>query len=173
MKIDFGGLTREDLPLLAGWFKEPHIREWWLDANGDPDHLEAKYGPRIDGAWPEVFIVRIDGNPIGFVQWCPMESYAEWYGELDEAIDAIGIDYLIGEPSLVGRGVGTRVIGDFVRRVWSRFPDAVGVLADPQPGNRASCRVLEKNGFRAVFEGRLGSDPVDSRVYRLDRPVTE
>lgn len=99
-----------------------------------------------------------------------MEDYATWYGELDEAKDTIGIDYMIGEPDLVGRGVGTRVIGEFVKHLWDRFPGARGVVADPQPTNTASCRVLEKNGFRAVFEGRLGNDPVDSRVYRLNRP---
>ena len=53
MTIDFVRLTRDDLPLLATWFEQPHVRRWWLDANSDPDHLEAKYGPRIDGAWPE------------------------------------------------------------------------------------------------------------------------
>ncbi len=94
----------------------------------------------------------------------------DYLSEAYRAAYAIGIDYLIGEPDLVGGGIGTRVIGEFVKRAWDRFPGAVGVLADPQPTNTASCRVLEKNGFRAVFEGRLGNDPVDSRVYRLDRP---
>src|SRR5690348_11033455 len=170
MTIDFVRLTREDLPLLARWFEEPHVRRWWFDASSDPEHLEAKYGPRIDGAWPEVFIVHVENRPVGFIQWCPMDDDAEWYGQLDEAKDAIGIDYLIGELELVGRGLGTRVIAEFVQRLWDRFPDADGVVADPQPANVSSCRTLEKNGFRAVYEGRLGNDPVDSRVYRLDRP---
>jgi aminoglycoside 6'-N-acetyltransferase len=60
--IGFVPLTRDDLPLLARWFEEPHVRQWWLDANSDPDHLEEKYGPRIDGAWPEVFVVHVDGK---------------------------------------------------------------------------------------------------------------
>ncbi|MEX2393323.1 MAG: GNAT family N-acetyltransferase [Actinomycetota bacterium] len=170
MVIDFVRLTRDDLLLLAKWFEEPHVRRWWIDADSDPDHLEAKYGPRIDGGWPEVFVVYVDGAPVGFVQWCPMEHYAEWYADLEDTKDAIGIDYLIGEPDRVGQGLGTRVIGEFVSRAWVRFPNAGGVAADPQPGNTASCRVLEKNGFHAVFEGRLPNEPVDARVYRLDRP---
>jgi aminoglycoside 6'-N-acetyltransferase len=170
VRIDFVRLTRDDFPLLTRWFEQPHVRRWWFDADGDPDHLEAKYGPRIDGAWPEVFVIHVDGDPVGFIQWCPMEDYAGWYGQLAEAKDAIGIDYLIGEPDHVGRGIGTRVIGAFVSRLWDRFPEAPAVVADPQPTNAASCRVLEKNGFRAVFEGRLGDDPVDSRLYVLDRP---
>jgi aminoglycoside 6'-N-acetyltransferase len=172
VSIDFVRLTREDLPLLASWFEQPHVRLWWFDADSDPEGLEAKYGPRIDGAWPEVFIVQVDGHPAGLIQWCPLDDYADWYGQLAEARDAIGIDYLIGEPDLVGRGFGTQMIGEFVERAWDRFPEAGGVVADPQPANIASCRVLEKNGFRAVFEGRLGDEPVDSRVYRLDRPRT-
>ncbi len=168
--IDFVRLTRDDFPLLARWLEQPHVRQWWLDESSDLGHLEEKYGPRIDGRSAcEVFVVHLDAKPVGFIQWCPMEDYAEWYGQLAEAKDAVGIDYLIGEPELVGHGIGTRVIGEFVRRVWERFPAAVGVVADPQPTNIASCRALEKNGFRSVFEGRLANDPVDSRVYRLDR----
>jgi RimJ/RimL family protein N-acetyltransferase len=48
------------------------------------------------------------------------------------------------------------------------------IVVTPQEANRASCRVLEKSGYRLVWTGMLDSDhPSDAgtaAMYLLDRP---
>jgi len=41
--------------------------------------------------------------------------------------DAIGVDYAIGEPEWVGRGLGAQVLWAWMLRTRRRFPDAIGV----------------------------------------------
>jgi RimJ/RimL family protein N-acetyltransferase len=103
---------------------------------------ESKYGPRIDRDDPvRVEIVEIDGTPAGYIQRYPVE-----HGD-------VAIDYIIGEPELIGRGIGTRMIWQYVRDiVLPAFPDAPRVLASPDVRNGRSIRALEKAGFRRTHE---------------------
>ena len=86
------------------------------------------------------------------------------------------MDYFIADPTLVGQGLGTAMIEEFLENRWRRYPDATCSIVDVDPANPASWRALEKNGYRGVWEGRLDVvDPRDQgtcRVYRLDRPST-
>lgn len=83
------------------------------------------------------------------------------------------IDYLIGDPQLVGRGLGPRMIRSAVQAIWDEHPDAPGVLVPVSAANRASWRALEKAGLLRVAEGEMEPDnPVDDRahyLYRIDR----
>jgi RimJ/RimL family protein N-acetyltransferase len=142
--LAFRPLAYEDLPVLEGWLAEPHVAPWY----DTPPDLTAKYGPRIDGTHPvRVHLLLVDDRPAGLFQ-----CY--------EAPDAeAGIDYLIGDPDLVGRGIGTQAIWAYVRdTVLPAHPAAGHVVADPTPDNLRSVRALEKAGFV-----RRGT------VYALDR----
>jgi aminoglycoside 6'-N-acetyltransferase len=87
---------------------------------------------------------------------------------------AVEIDYLIADPGLRGRGLGTRLITMAVARTWADHPAASAVLVAVVAGNVASWRALEKAGLERVAEGDLTPDnPVDPPlhyVYRADRP---
>ena len=60
---------------------------------------------------------------------------------------AIGVDYAIGEPEWIGRGLGTRLVWAWMLRAKRRFPDATSYFAAPDHRNKASLRVLAKVGF--------------------------
>jgi len=78
------------------------------------------------------------------------------------------IDALIGEPKLVGKGVGTALLKHAVPRVLERFPDATRILAAPAAANVAACRALEKGEFALVEELELPkAGRGTSRVYVL------
>ena len=81
--------------------------------------------------------------------------------------NAVGIDYLIGIETLLGRGLGPLIIDQFVREAWSRFPDAPAVVADVLQANRRSWRALEKGGFERRWAGTIHSDDPsdDDPVY--------
>jgi aminoglycoside 6'-N-acetyltransferase len=81
----------------------------------------------------------------------------------------VGIDYAIGDRGRRGGGFGTELIAELVAEVRRNHP-AAAIFADPEAANRASRRVLEKNGFRLLAERPLASEPTDAvmAIYRLE-----
>lgn len=80
---------------------------------------------------------------------------------------AVDIGYGIA-PSRQRRGIATRAIGAIVD--WARAaPHVTAITAETLPGNRASQRVLEANGFVCVRE-RL--DVEDGRLLCWRRAVS-
>jgi phosphoserine phosphatase SerB len=171
-------LRRDDLPLLGRWLDEPRVARWWPDAHA-PEDLERDYGPGIDGTDPISLALALTagGRAFGFVQTYRYDdepaSRAALEALLPVPAGALGIDYLIGEPDLQGRGLGAAVIAAAAAEGFVRHPDAPEVLVSVALGNRASWRALEKAGFERVATGEMTPDnPLDPRdhvVYRLAR----
>ncbi|CAM5534722.1 Lysine N-acyltransferase MbtK OS=Streptomyces cyaneofuscatus OX=66883 GN=G3I52_20140 PE=3 SV=1 [Streptomyces cyaneofuscatus] len=115
---------------------------------------------------------------MGLLQRCRLADYPEYLVEVSTLVEvpsgAMTMDYLIGEPQLVGRGIGPRMIRSALQAIWDEHSDAPCVLVPVSVANRASWRALEKAGMRRVAEGELEPDnPVDGRahyLYRVDRP---
>jgi aminoglycoside 6'-N-acetyltransferase len=174
--ITFQPLRRADFPLLARWLAEPLVARWW-DHEFTPEALEADFGKWIDGR-PSVFLVLLDGHRIGLIQRYRLDSEPEYVAELSTVCEvpaaALGIDYLIGEPSKRGRGLGAEIIAAFIEQSWPDHPDSNDVIVPVAAGNPASWRSLEKAGFTLLAEGHLKPDnpidPPDHRIYRLPRP---
>ena len=170
--ISFRPLRRDDLVHVAHWLAQPHVARWWRDPS-DIEAVTEKYMPGIEQQTStEVFIIELDGDAVGLIQRYRHRDHEDW----DRAIgipDAAGIDYLVGEPDVVGRGVGTDAIRRFAGDTLSAYEDVDCVVAAPQQANVASWRALEKAGFVRVWEGQLESDdPSDEGpafVYVLQR----
>ena len=175
--VGFRPLTRADFPLLASWFGAPHVEPWWQEPWGTDD-LEARYGPGLDGTDPtEARIVTLGSQPIGLVIRYRIADNHDWRTTLEPTgapLDAYGIDYLIGEPEHIDRGVGTRMIMSFITDCWDRYPDCPACVVGVHEHNRRSWRALERAGFTRVWSGALVSeDPGDAGpqvVYVLRRP---
>ena len=175
--IRFRRLERGDFPLLADWFARDHVAPWWQEPS-DPASLEARYGPTIDGEdATEVFIIELDDTPIGLIQRYLVDDDPAWSRTLaaaDAPTPAAGIDYLIGDPALTGRGLGALAIDRFLTHTWRRYPTIAAVLVAVQQANRRSWRALEKSGFHRFWAGTLASDdPSDhgpSYLYLRERP---
>jgi aminoglycoside 6'-N-acetyltransferase len=170
--VSFRPLERADLPLLARWQSNPHVAEWWR-APADLASITRKYSPRLDGLDPtEVFVIEAGGQPVGVIQRYLLADNPDWAATIRVA-DGAGIDYYIGEQSFTGRGIGSRVIGDFAEDTFARYPSAPTIAAAPQQDNVASWRALEKAGFERLWAGQLNSDdPSDAGpayVYVLAR----
>jgi aminoglycoside 6'-N-acetyltransferase len=144
--IAFRPLTRADLPQLSDWLRTPHVQRWWSPMT--VADLEAEYGPSFDGIdRTRPFFAQLDGRDIGFARYYHLEDHPERQAVVDVP-GAIGIDYLIGDPALIGHGIGTRLVGEFIDAVVRiEHPTVTRVIADPEVANRASWRTLERNGF--------------------------
>jgi len=174
--VTFEPLRASDLPVIATWLARPHVRRWWRQPS-DLASVEEDFGPLLDGSDPtEGFIVRLDGRPIGYVQRGLIEDDPETQHAIRASLGdggGIGIDYFIGEPDLVGRGIGRAMISRFVDGCFARYPSECRIVVGLQQVNVASWKALEAAGFRRAWAGELEStDPSDegpSFIYLLAR----
>ncbi|MEV6967712.1 GNAT family N-acetyltransferase [Hamadaea sp. NPDC051192] len=163
-RLAFRPLDRADFPALLGWLAEPHVAHWWRHRPEDLATIERKYGPRVDGNSPvRVQVLLVDDVPAGIFQHYRTADYPAYAQAVGEP-DAVAIDYLIGDPALVGRGVGPQAIWAYARDV---VPDAARVLASPDTGNEQSIRALLKAGFR--YERDAAVEDRTEAVCVLDR----
>jgi aminoglycoside 6'-N-acetyltransferase len=170
-------MKRADLALLDRWLRQPHVARWWRDEPADLAGVEAKYGPCIDGDdRTELFVVEDAGRPVGMIQRYLFADEPEWARVLAPITDvsaAAGIDYLIGEPDAVGRGIGSEMVRQMCEWIWEWRPVAP-IVVTVQQANAPSWRILEKAGFVRVWAGELDSpDPSDAGpeyAYVATRP---
>lgn len=167
--ISFRPLSRSDFPLLQEWLCAPHVAAWWhepLDAPG----VEAKYGPRVDGAEPtHVFVIEGDGRPVGWIQWYRWSDYPEHARQLGAELASAGIDLAIGELAMTGRGFGPAAICQFVREIVFANTSVSAVITDPEEANARSLRAFEKAGFTLMNTVQLVGENFKRRVVRLNQ----
>lgn len=175
--IGFRPMAEDDVDLIVGWQHRDHVRVWW----GEPptqEEVAAKYLPRVRGESPtEMFIVVADGRDVGMIQRYRSADHPDYPASFAESgIDAsasAGIDYLIGDPTVTGKGVGASMISAFTERLFADMADIARIIVTPQAANVASCRVLEKAGYERRWVGMLDSDdPSDAgeaALYLLER----
>ena len=167
MKIGFRPLTASDLPLLHEWLQREHVQLWWTDRETYEEVVQ-HYLPEIEGIKPtDPYVILLDDRPSGFIQTYRVSDYPE-YRELVAVEEGVaGVDLLIGEPELTGRGFGSGALQSFVRDVVFSDPAIHACIADPDAENLASLRAFEKAGFRVV---RRFVDPTDhDRLHALLR----
>ena len=160
--ISFRPLARADFPLVSRWLAAPHVARWW-QRPADLASIEQAYGPSIDRTDPtEMFIIEADQTPIGLIKRYRLADYPDWQRAVN-VLDAAGIDYLIGEVDLTGKGLGSRTIRYFTTAALERYPELEAVVAAPQQENVASWKALENAGYERFWGGQLDSDdPADA-----------
>jgi aminoglycoside 6'-N-acetyltransferase len=144
--IEFRPLAESDLPLLRSWLEREHVRLWWRE----PIEYELAH----DRSGRSVILVA--GRPVGMIQ-----TY------LDDDPSLAGLDLLIGEEDMIGRGLGAQVLSQFARDVVFIRPETLACVATVEEGNRRSWRAFEKAGFRHVHD--VEEDGLPHRLMRLDR----
>ncbi len=164
-------MALSDLELVAGWLGQPHVARWYL-AGSTVERELGDLRRSITGEEPaRALMVLEDARAIGWCQWYLCRDYPDHAAAVGAAPGDIGIDYAIGDPTRVGRGMGTALIAALVDHVRRSYPSA-GVVADPESANLASRRALERNSFALVMEGPVSTEPTDAvmAVYRLPPP---
>jgi len=173
-EVAFRRLAREDFGDLGRWLSTPHVRLWWgepLDAAG----VEKEFGPCVDGVDPTlVFIATLAHRPVGMVQSYRLSDNPDYEAAVGVK-DAAGMDLFIGEPDLLGMGLGQAIVRTFVRDIgWGAFPGAKRFMAGPSSKNVRSRRTFEAAGFVYTRLADVPGEPDPEALMVLERdPLSE
>jgi aminoglycoside 6'-N-acetyltransferase len=159
--IEFRPLTLDHLHQVEEWLRSEHVAHWW---RGPIEKELAEYRDAIEGREPtDHYLIVVDGRPIGMIQTYLVSDYPEWDAVVQVGEGVAGVDLLIGEEELIGRGLGPQILGQFVRDVVA-VPTVVATI---EVTNRRSWRAFEKAGFRHVRD--VEEDGRPHRLMRLGR----
>jgi RimJ/RimL family protein N-acetyltransferase len=149
--IRFRPLAPADLPLLHGWLARPHVAEWWSPTPTLAE-LAEEYGPLTGGRGStRPYLVLGDGEAIGFIQSYVALGSGDGWWEDEQDPGVRGIDQFLANADQLGRGIGTAMVGAFVRQLFTD-PAVTLVQTDPAPDNARAIRCYWKAGFRPVRE---------------------
>lgn len=170
--IEFLPLPKSDLPLVREWLSHEHVRLWWPD----PQESLAGYEAALSGDDPaDLYLILLDGRRIGLIQTYLAADHPEWEAVVQVGKGVAGVDVLIGEPEMVGQGLGPQVLAEFVNTVVFARSDTHACIATVEEANTRSWRAFEKAGFRHVRDVVEETDGigVPHRLMRLDRETQE
>ena len=140
--MHFRPYAPSDAADVATWFDDPDVARWWVDH--DPADLERSLRDEMS---LRIFIVVLDGTPIGLVQTYLIEDYPHYADAIRAEPHWAGLDYLIGVASARGRGIGSRMLREVVDEIVFDDPTIAAVVSSPHPDNARSLRALETAGF--------------------------
>lgn len=104
--------------------------------------------------WPveDCAVIETDGVPVGYMCWrTPPEDELEAAGLTDLPPGLVDIDVLIGDPELLGRGLGPRALELLLARL--RADPLVRVAGvGTAVSNERAVRAFVKAGFRTLRE---------------------
>lgn len=107
-------LKPDDLTLLHRWLSEPHLRPFYMRRDESLEQVEQKIRTRCAlGHATHVLIALADGEPYGHCQWYLNRSYPDWAATLGRP-DGVSIDYFIGEPSRLGKGLAAPMLRSLI-----------------------------------------------------------
>ena len=179
MEVSFRPVTGDDFGLIGRWLAEPHVARWWAHETS-PEAVERDFGPTLRGEEPAEDLMALLAEPGGRTRPLGLCQRSFWHAFPDEVAeyapflrippDAMTIDYLVGSPDDVGRGLGSALVRALADDTLAAHPGCGQLLVPVAAGNVASQRVLEKAGFVFVTVARAAPDnpvdPPEHRVYR-------
>ncbi|MCH9630269.1 MAG: hypothetical protein S4CHLAM37_02630 [Chlamydiia bacterium] len=157
--------------LIHSWLAKDHIKPYFygdgLKNTLNNLHLFVNGIDHNDDYRFEHFVAFLDGKPFGFLMTSPIDGpfnasdpYDKWFKENRKTST---LDVLIGEKDFLGRGLGTRMIKEFIQS-----QDVDFVLIDPAVSNKKAIHVYEKVGFVQEEEFIPSFNPVPHIMMTLD-----
>lgn len=153
--LGFRPLNDTDIPLIESWLHKEHVKRFYeipdLGITID-DWISEIKEYKGEFQWITYLVVTWQDSPIGLCLYYKCEdSSGEDFGPLP-LTGSYGIDYLIGEESFLGKGLGKEIITLLVGQIFL-LQDALRVTADVDKNNKASGKALYSCGFRLVETG--------------------
>lgn len=131
--------------ILLDWLCRPHVKRWWGDPQPALDHARRSL--------PDTHaLIVADGEPVGYLCWQrPTEGEREIAELTDLPEELVDIDILIGEPELLGQGIGSRALRLLLDRLRRDSSVLFAGLAASMVNAHAG-RAYQRAGFRPYRE---------------------
>jgi RimJ/RimL family protein N-acetyltransferase len=172
-KITFTRLREADLPLMHKWLNTPHVSEWWsLDGNHLPslEEIGRKYPPRIKGDEPvDCYLIYYDDKPIGMIQLYRLDDFPVEKAMFGLEGKCTGVDLFIGDEEHVHKGLGSTIIGKFIKEIVFIENDVDCCIIDPDPKNEIAIKAYKKAGFKYLKTVWNDKDLVDAYLMGINR----
>lgn len=164
--IGFRSVTEADLPLLHAWLNRPHLRQFYQKRPITLDEVRAEYAPAIRGEEPgRLHLALHDGFPFGYLQCYRNLDYPDYARELD-LNDGTSIDFYIGEPDKLGRGLGKRMERSYALDVvFPLYPDESHCYVCHEAANLIALACSQAAGFTALRDVTEAGLPSRLLVY--------
>lgn len=143
MVITLRPLEDVDVIHLRRWLAADHVRPWFEHPDDWLAEVEGRHG---EFSWIRHFIIEVDSVPVGFCQYYPFERSGEDWNGSQPVEGTYSLDYLVGEPSYLRRGVAQAALANLTERIAAE-PDAQRIIVQPDAGNDASRHLLRASGF--------------------------
>lgn len=143
-------ITPQDAGHLVKWLSDPNVLQWYegRDRPHTREMVEDTFYQK-NGDPVQACIVLYEDQPVGYIQFYPLEAEdRDTYG-YDEDEIIYGIDQFIGEPVYWNKGIGTELVTGIAEYLTSER-GASKVVMDPQTRNERAIRCYEKCGFRKI-----------------------
>lgn len=180
-RISFRPLKHDDLMTMFQWMRDPEVSRWYGPAPLTLAEIQARYGPRIDGARSiDCYLALYDGSPVAYIQSYPISHQPGYAAALDVDPGAIGVDMFIGEAGFRYHGFGPLMLQEFVRRIVFADTGVSYCVIAPEVNNQSAIRAYEKAGFQHIktvpvpgeeepeYVMMLRPDELQTRVDTLD-----
>lgn len=132
-----------DGPHLRRWLVTEHVRPWFEHPDAWLAEVEGRHG---EFSWIRHFIIEVDGVRVGFCQYYPFERSGEDWNGSQPVEGTYSLDYLVGEPSYLRRGVAQSALANLTECIAAE-PDAKRIIVQPDADNVASRGLLRISGF--------------------------
>lgn len=158
-QIRFVPLDPSHFPLLLRWLRAPHVHRWYDQGLlWTMERIDKKYGTYVHGyklsrGVPKpmhAYVIYQGHLSIGYIQWYNPYDFPRNPPLVGLPIPLATFDFMIGDPNLVGKGLGAQVLCQFFGSLSPHAPSSPMVFVDPQGDNYAAIRCYEKVGFRSV-----------------------
>lgn len=148
MNIHLRSIQEKDFYLLKKWQNLSHVAEVWGNPSYDEPYEQFVF--RTNDGSVEQFIIEVDGIPIGYFQfyWASQVG-GGWWESFDDS--TVGIDFYIGEPLWLGKGIGQKVLEEAKETLFANSK-INRIIADPSPTNARIIHLLKKAGFESKGE---------------------
>jgi len=168
MKIHFEKVTGVHLDTIFSWLIQPHIMEFWDNTQAYKDDIvnfaQGRTMPSSYAGGGYVYwIASLEREPFAMLMSI-QETHKEDIGQeklkrLSKTGHTYGLDYMIGNPTFVGKGYGSQTLSDFID-YFRKFvdPKADTFLIDPDSANPKAKHVYLKAGFKHVCDFMMEGD---------------
>jgi RimJ/RimL family protein N-acetyltransferase len=160
MNIHFEKATLKHHDRIFSWLKEPHMVEFWDNSQEHRDDIlnfmqgrkePAHYFNGIFSYW----VGYLNNQAYAFILSAEAkadeDSFELWNANLSKTGRTYSIDFGIGNPEFIGKGLAAPTLEAFVKFYHDRIDSSADTFfIDPDLNNPRAFHVYEKAGFKSV-----------------------